>query len=112
MREVLLLHGALGSKTQLDPLKTLLAADGRIVHTLNFSGHSGEPFAAHFGIEAFANDILNYIKAHRLEKVDIFGYSMGGYAALWLAHQHPGYVGKVVTLGTKYDWSRASAEKE
>jgi pimeloyl-ACP methyl ester carboxylesterase len=83
-----------------------------VVHTLNFSGHSGEPFPEHFGIEAFANDILNYIKSHSLAKPDIFGYSMGGYVALWLAHLHPGSVGKVITLGTKYDWSRASAEKE
>jgi pimeloyl-ACP methyl ester carboxylesterase len=37
---------------------------------------------------------------------------MGGYVALWLAYQKPLRVGKIVTLGTKFDWSPESAEKE
>jgi pimeloyl-ACP methyl ester carboxylesterase len=37
---------------------------------------------------------------------------MGGYVALWLAYHHPEKVGKVVTLGTKFDWSVDSALKE
>jgi hypothetical protein len=36
MYPVLLLHGALGSKTQLDPLKAKLLAGGFYVYTLNF----------------------------------------------------------------------------
>lgn len=44
--------------------------------------------------------------------VDIFGYSMGGYVALWYALKFPERVGKVITLGTKFDWSRTSAGKE
>jgi pimeloyl-ACP methyl ester carboxylesterase len=112
MRAVLLLHGALGSKSQLEPIKELLASKGLTVFCLNFSGHSGEPFDADFGIQTFANNILAFVNRHNLEAVDIFGYSMGGYAALWLAHQHPERVGRIVTLGTKFDWSAASAEKE
>lgn len=37
---------------------------------------------------------------------------MGGYVALWLAHQHPERVRKIVTLGTKFDWSPESARLE
>jgi pimeloyl-ACP methyl ester carboxylesterase len=112
MNSVLLLHGALGSKTQLDPLKKILESKGRTVYLMNFSGHSGSSFSSSFGIETFAEDIQFYLNQNSLSKVDIFGYSMGGYVALWFAHNYPDKVGKIVTLGTKFDWSVESAEKE
>jgi pimeloyl-ACP methyl ester carboxylesterase len=112
MNPVLLLHGALGSKTQLDPLKSLLESEGRTVYLMNFSGHSGSPFSEAFGIETFADDIQNFLDQNALSKVDIFGYSMGGYVALWFAHLHPEKVDKIVTLGTKFDWTVESAERE
>jgi pimeloyl-ACP methyl ester carboxylesterase len=112
MNPILLLHGALGSKTQLDPLKSALEKQGRAVFLINFSGHSGEPFARGFGIESFSDDISNFIKQNSISKVDIFGYSMGGYVAIWYAKENPDNVGKIVTLGTKFDWDPASAEKE
>jgi pimeloyl-ACP methyl ester carboxylesterase len=32
--------------------------------------------------------------------------------AVWLALKHPERVGKIITLGTKFDWSPAAAEQE
>jgi esterase/lipase len=113
MKPILLLHGALGATSQLEPLKTLLSKQGRTVFTLNFSGHSGEPFSpAGFGIEIFAQNVFDFLNTQAIQKTDVFGYSMGGYVALWCAHQQPHYFNKIITLGTKFDWSVASAEKE
>jgi pimeloyl-ACP methyl ester carboxylesterase len=113
MNPILLLHGALGSKLQLEPLKKLLETKGRTVYSINFSGHSGKPVEQEeFGIELFAQDVFEFMKRESIEEVDIFGYSMGGYVALWFAHLHPQRAGKLITLGTKYDWSPQSAEKE
>jgi len=112
MKPLLLLHGALGATPQLEPLMKLMAQNGYDVHRLNFSGHGGESFMSNFGIEQFAEDVLKYMTKHSLSEVDVIGYSMGGYVALWLAYQHPARVGRIVTLGTKFDWSPASAEKE
>ncbi len=112
MHPVLLLHGALGSKNQLDPLKTALEEIGYEVHSVNFSGHGGEPFRDPFGIEGFSEDVLHFQKEKELKTTNIFGYSMGGYVALWLAHRHPDTVGKIVTLGAKFDWSPDGAERE
>jgi pimeloyl-ACP methyl ester carboxylesterase len=110
---IVLLHGALGSASQLEPLKKLLEEKGRIVHSLNFSGHSGNPFSENgFGIDVFANDVLHFLDENNLEKADIFGYSMGGYVALWLAHKYPLRINNLITLGTKFDWSPESAERE
>jgi pimeloyl-ACP methyl ester carboxylesterase len=112
MHPVLLLHGALGSKTQLDPLKTALEESGREVYSLNFSGHGGKPFRDPFGIEGFSEDVLHFLKEKGLNATDVFGYSMGGYVALWLAHRYPDSVSKIVALGTKFDWSPEAAERE
>lgn len=110
---IVLLHGALGSASQLEPLKKVLEENGRIVYTINFSGHSGRPFSENgFGIEVFANDVLTFLNQENIDSVDLFGYSMGGYVALWMVHQHPQRVNLIVTLGTKFDWSPESAEKE
>lgn len=108
---VLLLHGALGASPQLEKLKSLLEQSGREVHLLNFSGHGGEPYAQRFGIEQFSEDISQFIRDRHLSEVDIFGYSMGGYVALWLALENAS-VRKIVTLGTKFDWSPESAAHE
>jgi pimeloyl-ACP methyl ester carboxylesterase len=112
MVPILLLHGALGASSQLEPLKLLLEASGRQLYTLNFSGHGANPFKENFGIEEFAFDILNFIDESSFEQVDIFGYSMGGYVALWLAYEQPSRVRKIATLGTKFDWSVDSANHE
>lgn len=113
MNPILLLHGALGSKTQLEPIRQQLEQKSRNVYSLNFSGHSGQAFSdAGFGIDVFAKDVITYLDNESLHQVDIFGYSMGGYVALCLAKTNPERIGKIITLGTKFDWSPASAEKE
>jgi pimeloyl-ACP methyl ester carboxylesterase len=112
MIPVLLLHGALGASSQLEKLKIILEGGGRKVLSMNFSGHGGNPFGSNFGIQQFAQDIIAFLHQQSISQVDIFGYSMGGYAALWLAHQHPDRVRKIVTLGTKFDWSPDSARHE
>ncbi len=109
--KLLLLHGALGSKAQfhsiIEPLEKTFE-----VFTLNFDGHGGEPIPKYFSIELFTKNVIDFINAKAIDKVTIFGYSMGGYVALNAALQIPEKIKKVITLGTKFDWSIASAEKE
>lgn len=53
----------------------------------------------------FSGAVLRFLQDHHLPQVNIFGYSMGGYVALGLAARHPERLQKIVTLGTKLDWS-------
>src|SRR4029077_13449669 len=101
MQHLLVLHGAIGAKDQLQPLAEKLRSH-YIVHTLNFSGHGGETIPATFSIEGFANDVLHYLKQNNIDKINIFGYSMGGYVALYLAKHYPEKVNKAATLATKF----------
>jgi len=112
MNDLLLLHGALGSLHQFDELQKELTNSYK-THAINFSGHGRAATIEHaFTIQNFAHEVLQWMNEHYVEQVDIFGYSMGGYVALWLARFYPGRVGKIYTLGTKLNWSEAEAEKE
>ena len=112
MNSILLLHGALGCAAQLENLKSTLLDKGYQVCDLNFSGHGGMPFQEDFRIEQFAEDVIHFFNDYQIQKIDIFGYSMGGYVAMWLCYRYPDLIGYVVTLGTKFDWSPESAKKE
>ena len=108
---ILLLHGAIGSASQLEPLKKVLDKE-HSVYSINFMGHGGEAVNGSFSIEAFANQVLAWIEENKKDNLCILGYSMGGYVALYLALNHPGKISKVITLGTKFHWDEATAQRE
>jgi pimeloyl-ACP methyl ester carboxylesterase len=111
MQHILLLHGAIGAKDQLQSLAENLA-DEYIVHNINFSGHGGEASKKDFSIPHFAGDVLNYLQQNKIKQTNIFGYSMGGYVAMYVAKHHPEIVSKLITLATKFYWDQAVAAKE
>ncbi len=111
MTPLLLLHGALGSADQFEDLMPLLPAD-RSIWALNFPGHGGLPVGEPFSMQLFVEAILDFMEREDWNEADIFGYSMGGYAALQLALERPKKVRRIVTLGTKFDWTPESAARE
>ena len=112
MKNVIVLHGALGSAAHLEPLENILANEYH-VHRFNFPGHGGEPIdAEQFNIPAFAAALKQYITSHDLQGADVFGYSMGGYVALYASILHSGLINSIFTLATKFHWTKESAAKE
>lgn len=112
MNRILLLHGAIGAKDQFGVLQELLSADME-VHTMNFTGHGGGEISDDpFTIDMFAGDIIAYLDSNHIDEVNIFGYSMGGYAALYAALNNPGRIGKIFTFATKFEWTPEIAERE
>lgn len=108
---LLLLHGALGAASQFTPLIEKLK-DHFDVQTFDFSGHGADDYDGILTMERLSNDILEYMDDHGLKRCDIFGYSMGGYAAVQLATEHPDRIHRIMTLGTKWRWDAESATKE
>jgi len=112
MKDIVLLHGATGSKTQMGPLAKMLESDFTI-HLLNLPGHGGTAFPVEgFSIEYFADHVLQYLDDHKITTASFFGYSMGGYTALYLAKKYPERVEKIITLATKFYWDETTAAKE
>jgi pimeloyl-ACP methyl ester carboxylesterase len=90
----------------------LLAADFT-VKTFAFAGHAGRQInPAAFTLPHFAQEVLAFLEAHETAPAHVFGYSMGGYAALLAAHREPARFASITTLGTKLDWSPDSAAAE
>lgn len=111
-QHLLLLHGAIGSKQQLQELADILE-DKYIVHTISFSAHGGTHISEEpFSIELFAEEVLNYLQENNIAQTTVFGYSMGGYVALYLAKYYPQKINKVITLATKFYWDEEIAARE
>lgn len=111
MKHLLLLHGALGHPDHFAGLRDQL--EGRyVIHALTFAGHGDTELPEHGMV---MQDHVARIADHCAgldEKVHIFGYSMGGYAALCYAAAFPQKVAAVMTLATKLEWTEAIACSE
>jgi len=112
MQKIILLHGALGSAADLASLAAQLKTTGFSVYTFEFSGHGTAPFEKDFHVPQFGAELEHFILANNLNTPNVFGYSMGGYVALYLAYLKPGLLNKIITLGTKFNWTKEIAEKE
>ncbi|MEY8759908.1 alpha/beta fold hydrolase [Chryseobacterium tongliaoense] len=112
MKNLLLLHGALGHSEIFIPYLQKLSGYFN-VHTPLFSGH-GDMDLPEDGltIEKYTGELAEYCKQENLNEVHIFGHSMGGYVALCYALKHPENVNSIMTLGTKFDWTEEQAVKE
>jgi esterase/lipase len=108
-KDILLLHGALGSSRQMDCLLPYL--QNRSVYCPDLPGHGTHAGQA-FTIESLSLWLKNYLEENNLSQLRVFGYSMGGYLALKHESEYPGTFFGVTTLGTKFDWSEKSAEME
>jgi len=111
MKHILFLHGALGAQSQFDSLKAKLETTYHC-HSIDFFGHGQSSFGEQFGIGAFASQVIDYVHQYELEGCHVFGYSMGGYVALFAEHAEPGLLGSIMTLGTKFNWNPESSKKE
>jgi len=110
MKKLLLLHGALGHGGQFDTLHSLLKKEFKIVAP-TFSGHGGSKVPEKLSIHHYAIEISEYIKNTK-DEINIFGHSMGGYVALYIAARNLAPISKIMTLGTKQYWSPEIAKGE
>ncbi len=112
MKPLVLLHGALGCAIQLERLVPFLQSY-YTVHIYEFYGHGNKsedlrPLA----IEDMAQELMLFLEEKNLDMPFVFGYSMGGYVALYLESHHPGILSKLACLGTKFGWNPLTAAKE
>lgn len=108
---LILLHGALGSGEQCQAFANVLSSQFR-VHPITFSGHGGLPITQPYRLPQMTLDVLRYLDEQQIDKPKVFGYSMGGYVAAYIALHHPDRFSHITTLGTKWDWTPETADKE
>ena len=97
----MLLHGANGSSSEIEPLAAALREHFE-VFVPDWLGHGGREVPADIDVPALAADFIDAMDGRAIEHAWIAGYSVGGYLALYLAHRFPERVAGVFTLGTKF----------
>jgi pimeloyl-ACP methyl ester carboxylesterase len=107
----LFLHGALGAATQFDTFFSQYPEIKSTAISLNFPGHGGLPATESFSLSYLGANIIQYLDDNDIAQTHLFGYSMGGYIALYLAWQYPERIHSVITLNTKLDWTPEVAAK-
>ena len=108
---MILLHGALGSKDQFQELKKLLSSQFNVLD-LNFEGHGDRFSDKEFSIDLFVKNVEEKLNDLNITETNVFGYSMGGYVGLQLASIKPQLVKRILTLGTKFNWNKELAKQE
>lgn len=112
-KSLILLHGALGSSRQMDKIKSSLSTDYR-VYSFDFIGHGGKNIPDQLLMPHLSDQLEAFIHENidQSDELIIFGYSMGGYAALMLASKGTCRIDYIITLGTKLLWTEEIAARE
>lgn len=112
MKNLILLHGALGEASQMEALKTVLENKFK-VYIPEFDGHGKKSNSTNsLDIDAMSDELNSFIENELLINPIVFGYSMGGYVALNHALKYPHKIVKIITLATKFEWNPESSAKE
>jgi pimeloyl-ACP methyl ester carboxylesterase len=93
---MVLLHGLAARWQTFGPLLPSLATDWRL-YLLDLRGHgkSGRT-PGRYRIPEFAADVVAFVRARVGAPVVLYGHSLGGWIALWVAAEHPDQVRAVV----------------
>src|SRR5215217_4953527 len=99
---LILLHGVVGAIEMFGEVLQLLAA-GRQVIALELQGHvHTADIDRPLTYEHMADDVAALLRHLGIEEADVFGFSMGGSAALQVAIRHPEVVRKLVVASASY----------
>ena len=99
-KPLVLLHGAFATAEGWQPLLPTLTKTRQIIAIeLQGHGHTADRDTP-LSFEQMADDTAAVLRELKISSADVFGYSMGGTAALALAIRHPSLVGKLAILGS------------
>jgi pimeloyl-ACP methyl ester carboxylesterase len=94
---IVILHGMLGSSRNWQTAARDLAA-ARRVFALDLRNHGLSPHVGTMSYGEMAADVLSWLDAHALGRVELIGHSMGGKVAMLLACRHPDRVARLVVV--------------
>lgn len=99
---LLLLHGGLGTLDMFGPVLPALSKN-RAVIAVDLYGHGRTALTDRpVSLVDMGDDMAVIVKALGYDKVDAFGYSMGGGVAFRFAAQHPEMVRRLVLMSAGY----------
>ena len=107
---LVVLHGAFQTFDTMGPIVPALAETRRVISAeLQAHGHTADVDRP-LSYEQMGDDVAGLLRHLGIEQADVFGYSMGGAAALQLAIRHPELVRKLVVASVSYALDGAHSE--
>lgn len=94
---ILLVHGLFGSLDNLGVLARDLVTDHDILQ-VDMRNHGLSPRADDMNYPAMAQDLLDTLDAHNIEKATVIGHSMGGKAVMALTALAPDRINHLVAI--------------
>jgi pimeloyl-ACP methyl ester carboxylesterase len=89
---ILLIHGFAGSKQYWDKIIPKVASEYRVI-ALDLPGHGDSDMSKdNYSIEDMAGTVKELLDQLDLNKVTMFGHSLGGYITLAFAEMYPHYL--------------------
>ncbi len=108
--DIVLLHGANGCAAEIEPLAAPLRAYGRVL-VPNLVGHGGRPVPQRLTIGATAADVVELLDREGIERAYFVGYSLGGYAALYLARHFAARTAGACAIAAKLVFDTATVSR-
>jgi pimeloyl-ACP methyl ester carboxylesterase len=91
---VVFLQHSRGGLDNWDPKVTNgLAKDRPVIHNAGAASSGGEPADT---VSGMANHVVTFINALGLKRVDLLGFSLGGFVAQQVVLENPGFIRRVV----------------
>lgn len=94
---LIILHGLFGSSDNWFTLAKTFA-EQFTVYLIDQRNHGQSPHSEAFDYKLLAEDLLEFVNDHNLEKVNIIGHSMGGKTAMNFAVKYPERVKKLIVV--------------
>jgi 3-oxoadipate enol-lactonase len=92
---LVLLHGLGGGAAGWDGVAPAFARHRR-VYALDLRGHGRSNWPGDYSVELMEADVLGFLDALKLDRVDLIGHSLGGLVGYLLAGDHPERVGRLI----------------
>jgi len=94
---IIILHGLFGSGRNWQSIASFLAKQ-HVVYTIDQRNHGDSPHSEDMDYQQMADDVLKFLDIQGLQSVNVFGHSMGGKTAMWMALNNPERVSSLVVV--------------
>jgi pimeloyl-ACP methyl ester carboxylesterase len=100
-RPLVVLNGFAATSADWDPtFIDRLAASNEVILVDNRGIGNSTDDGRPFDIAQLAHDVLRVIETLGIERVNVLGWSMGGFIAQMIVSEHPGRINKLILLST------------
>ena len=109
MALVVVLHGANGAASEVEPLSVALREYAE-VRAPNLLGHGGRPVPEVFTLPQLTEDLVAWLDAEKIGRAFFVGYSVGALVALHLGRHHPDRVAGICAISAKVVMDEATVK--